>query len=165
MPMNATLVIMPFQDVAGQASQQASVAREQLQAMRDQAQAQQAQQAMRDAAQGVRDAARAHRGFPMYMPGERVASHRQEAMFFIMLLVCAMAAVAILRPLFQGIGRRLDRAGRPDELAASGAAARLERIEQAVEAMAVEIERISEGQRFTTKLLTTREPARLPGER
>jgi ribonuclease D len=34
---------------------------------------------------------------------------------------------------------------------------RLERIEQAVEAMAVEIERISEGQRFVTKLLAERE--------
>jgi hypothetical protein len=34
--------------------------------------------------------------------------------------------------------------------------ARLERIEQAVDAIAVEIERISEGQRFTTKLLSER---------
>jgi hypothetical protein len=32
--------------------------------------------------------------------------------------------------------------------------ARLERIEQAVEAVAIEVERISEGQRFTTKLLS-----------
>jgi hypothetical protein len=31
---------------------------------------------------------------------------------------------------------------------------RLERIERAVEAVAVEVERISEGQRFTTKLLS-----------
>lgn len=31
---------------------------------------------------------------------------------------------------------------------------RLERIEQAIEAMAIEIERISEGQRFTTRLLS-----------
>jgi hypothetical protein len=31
---------------------------------------------------------------------------------------------------------------------------RLERIEQAVDAIAVEVERISEGQRFTTKLLS-----------
>jgi hypothetical protein len=39
----------------------------------------------------------------------------------------------------------------------SGAAeARLERMEQAVDAIAVEIERISEGQRFTTKLLSER---------
>ncbi len=35
-------------------------------------------------------------------------------------------------------------------------AARLERIEHAVEAVAIEVERISEGQRFTTKLLSER---------
>jgi hypothetical protein len=35
-------------------------------------------------------------------------------------------------------------------------AARLERIEQAVDAVALEVERISEGQRFTTKLLADR---------
>ena len=35
-------------------------------------------------------------------------------------------------------------------------ALRLERIEQAIEAMAVEVERISEGQRFVTKLLAER---------
>ncbi|MGQ0650418.1 MAG: hypothetical protein ACT4P7_23000 [Gemmatimonadaceae bacterium] len=35
-------------------------------------------------------------------------------------------------------------------------AARLERMEQAIDAMAVEIERISETQRFTTRLLTER---------
>jgi hypothetical protein len=34
--------------------------------------------------------------------------------------------------------------------------ARLQRIEQAIEAMAIEVERISEGQRFTTKLLADR---------
>jgi hypothetical protein len=39
-------------------------------------------------------------------------------------------------------------------------AARLERMEQAIDAMAVETERISEGQRFTTKLLSERAPAR-----
>lgn len=37
---------------------------------------------------------------------------------------------------------------------------RLERIEQAIDAMSVEVERISEGQRFVTKLLAER-----PGER
>jgi TolA-binding protein len=42
-------------------------------------------------------------------------------------------------------------------------AARLERMEQAIDAMAVEIERISEGQRFVTQLMATKEkePARL----
>ena len=36
--------------------------------------------------------------------------------------------------------------------------ARLERMENAIEAIAVEVERISEGQRFTTKLLADRTP-------
>lgn len=35
---------------------------------------------------------------------------------------------------------------------------RLERIEQAVDAIAIEVERISEGQRFTTRLLSDRSP-------
>lgn len=43
---------------------------------------------------------------------------------------------------------------------------RLERIEQAIEAMAVEVERISEGQRFVTRLLAERNKEGLPaGER
>jgi hypothetical protein len=36
---------------------------------------------------------------------------------------------------------------------------RLARLEQAVESIAIEVERISEGQRFTTKLLTERAQA------
>jgi hypothetical protein len=38
-------------------------------------------------------------------------------------------------------------------------AARLERMEQAIDAMAVEVERISEGQRFVTQLMATKEKA------
>src|SRR3981081_625323 len=44
--------------------------------------------------------------------------------------------------------------------------ARLARIEQAVEAIALEVERISEGQRFTTRLLSEQSrPAPKPVER
>lgn len=39
---------------------------------------------------------------------------------------------------------------------------RLERIEHAIDAMAVEVERISEGQRFVTKLLSDRERVGIP---
>lgn len=38
---------------------------------------------------------------------------------------------------------------------------RLERVEHAIEAIAIEVERISEGQRFTTRLLTDRHAAAL----
>jgi len=39
---------------------------------------------------------------------------------------------------------------------------RLDRLEAAVDAIAIEVERISEGQRFTVGLLTERLPARSP---
>ncbi|HEX8850048.1 MAG TPA: hypothetical protein VF761_10995 [Gemmatimonadaceae bacterium] len=42
---------------------------------------------------------------------------------------------------------------------------RLRRIEEAVDAIAVEVERISEGQRFTTKLLAERVPELEPQAR
>jgi hypothetical protein len=38
---------------------------------------------------------------------------------------------------------------------------RFERLEQAVDAIAVEVERMSEAQRFTAKLMTERQPERL----
>jgi hypothetical protein len=44
------------------------------------------------------------------------------------------------------------------------AAERLARIEAAVEAIAIEVERISEGQRFTTKLLSERAPGSIPSK-
>lgn len=43
--------------------------------------------------------------------------------------------------------------------------ARLERVEQAVEAVAVEIERIGESQRFLTKVLTESRPGLAAGSR
>jgi len=59
----------------------------------------------------------------------------------------------VLRPIATALGRRLDkqppRSAIPPEVVG-----RLERIEQAVDAISIEVERISEGQRFTTQLLS-----------
>jgi sensor domain CHASE-containing protein len=46
-----------------------------------------------------------------------------------------------------------------------GVEQRLERIEQAIEAMSVEVERIGEGQRFTAQLLSSRPQERSALER
>ncbi len=43
-----------------------------------------------------------------------------------------------------------------DEASVSRLEARLDRIEQALDSVAVEVERVSEGQRFTTRLLSER---------
>jgi hypothetical protein len=54
-------------------------------------------------------------------------------------------------PLVRAIARRIE--GRRDSLPNSEILDRLQAIEQAIDAMAVEVERIGEGQRFTTQLL------------
>ena len=65
---------------------------------------------------------------------------------------------AVLYPIARALAKRIE--GRPAAAQIAPATdARLDRIEHAVEAIAVEVERISEGQRFTTKLLAERSPA------
>jgi hypothetical protein len=69
--------------------------------------------------------------------------------------ICAGAAMAIFIPLVRAYAKRLER-GTPSGSGDAEVAARLARMEQSIESIAVEIERVSEGQRFTTKLLSTK---------
>jgi hypothetical protein len=62
--------------------------------------------------------------------------------------ICAIGV-----PLARAYSRRMDAESRNPQIP-SEVAARLERMEQAIDSVALEIERISEGQRFTTKLLS-----------
>ena len=64
-------------------------------------------------------------------------------------------------PLVRAMIRRWDRESAHPKVPAE-VAARLERMEQSIDAMAIEMERISEGQRFVTKLLADRQPERVP---
>lgn len=66
-------------------------------------------------------------------------------------LVCCVVGLPIAR----AFGRWLDRRGTAQP-ASREVTSRLEAIEQAVESVAVEVERISEGQRFTARVLTER---------
>jgi hypothetical protein len=71
-------------------------------------------------------------------------------------LFVMMGFTAVLYPVARAFGRKIDRESLqpkvPQELQQ-----RLERMEQAIDSIAVEVERISEGQRFTTKLLSERQ--------
>ncbi|MGH9204804.1 MAG: hypothetical protein ACRD2A_26560, partial [Vicinamibacterales bacterium] len=62
--------------------------------------------------------------------------------FFVM-----VAFIIVGLPLARAFARRMDRRG--ETASASEIAPRLDRIEQAVEAIAIEVERVSEGQRYT----------------
>lgn len=67
--------------------------------------------------------------------------------FFIM-----MAVIIIGWPLARAMGRRLEKRASAPALPDPAITGQLQRIEQAVEAMSIEIERISESQRFMAKL-------------
>lgn len=71
-------------------------------------------------------------------------------LFFFLTIILLVLGV----PLVRAVVRRMDREGghgaRPE------LAERLERMEHTLDAMAVEVERISENQRFTTRLLAGR---------
>jgi chaperonin GroEL (HSP60 family) len=73
--------------------------------------------------------------------------------FFIMI-----AAIAIFTPLMRAIGRRLERSAPPAALDA-GLVSQLQRIENTVDSMSVEIERISEAQRYMARLQTDKDAA------
>jgi hypothetical protein len=73
-------------------------------------------------------------------------------------------AFLLLLPLVAALARRLWRRGSTPTIDLENSP-RLQRMEQAIESIAVEVERIGEAQRFTTKLLADRSPdalARIP---
>ena len=72
----------------------------------------------------------------------------------VVLFIC-IAATAIGLPVAKAYARRLDR-GPSEPSVPPELQSRLERMEQALDSIAIEVERISEGQRFTTKLLAER---------
>jgi hypothetical protein len=80
--------------------------------------------------------------------------------------IMAMAIVPITAigwPMARAYAKRMERGDAVGHIPTE-VTARLERMEQAIDSIAVEVERISEGQRFTTKLLAERSvPASGPG--
>lgn len=69
-----------------------------------------------------------------------------------------MAVIIIGLPLARALARRMDRKGSGGQVPAE-IGAQIAHLNQAVDAIALEVERISEGQRFTTRLLTEQRDA------
>ena len=79
---------------------------------------------------------------------------------FIVFIVCVLAPIGLsfARAIWKGSSRQP-----PPPMVLNEMAQRLERVEGAVDTIALEIERISEGQRFVTKLLSENQPAPMLG--
>jgi len=86
---------------------------------------------------------------PPMLPNDMIPAKAVDITFAFFATV---VLVAIGTPIARALARRMDRRGQvaaaPPDLVP-----RLERIEQAVEAIAIEVERVSEGQRFTNKVI------------
>ena len=80
----------------------------------------------------------------------------------IPIVLFIMAGVtAIGYPIARALARKIDREALQPKLPPE-VMGRLERMVTAIDSIAVEVERISEGQRFTTKLLSERQQALPP---
>ncbi|HTE46196.1 MAG TPA: hypothetical protein VK636_13175 [Gemmatimonadaceae bacterium] len=73
-----------------------------------------------------------------------------------------IAVIALGIPLIRAISKRWDRPAQLPQTTSPDVTARLERIEQAVEAVAIEVERIAESQRFAAKLMAEQQQRSLP---
>ncbi|MGK2934002.1 MAG: hypothetical protein ACSLFE_02005 [Gemmatimonadaceae bacterium] len=98
------------------------------------------------AAPGIATTAQA----PPWIPPDDIPPRVQETAFAFFI---TFAVMIIGYPIAKAIGRRIDRTGAAPKVPPA-VASQLAQLNQAVEAIAVEVERISEGQRFTTKLLS-----------
>ena len=78
------------------------------------------------------------------------------------LAISIVPITAIGWPIARAYARRVEE-GQTNTRVPLEVTARLERMEQAIDSIAVEVERISEGQRFTTKLLSERAAPPAPG--
>lgn len=157
--------ILAAQDAARQAQIEAR-----SQARDAQNQARDAQNQAQDAANQARDAEnqlRQQAGLPVVAQG---GSHTIQLEDFpnnvippqvvdISIGFFVMCAVMVIGwPLARAFGRRLERSGPASAAIPAGMGEQLQRIEQAVEAMSIEIERISESQRFLAKLQSSNTP-------
>ena len=110
-------------------------------------------------------------GAPMPLGGTLVppgfgvgGSHNEippQALDIVTMFFVFLGVIIIGYPLARAFGRRLER--RPAEPAAINPAMteQLQRIEQAVDAMSIEVERISESQRFMARLQNAQTPDRI----
>jgi hypothetical protein len=87
----------------------------------------------------------------MDIPGELIP--------IVLFIMAGVTAIGF--PIARALARKIDREALQPKLPPE-VMGRLERMEMAIDSIAVEVERISEGQRFTTKLLSERQQALPP---
>lgn len=124
--------------------------------------AQDAKQAARDAKQNAGDAAKSSKDgitattappSPAFSPSEMIPP---QAVDISMAFFFTVAFCVVGFPLARAFARRIDRKTEFKSVAGPDLTPHIRQLQDSVDAMAIELERISEGQRFTSKLLAER---------
>lgn len=114
-----------------------------------------AQEELREAEQALRELERQTQRptfvYTSQQPHESLPVIPPEAVSISIGFFITCAVIIVGWPIARAMGRRFERRGAPPAVEA-GMTDQLQRIEQAVEAIAIEVERISESQRFLAKL-------------
>ena len=113
-----------------------------------------AQQSLREAEAALRELQGQGRNTPFVYTSQPPFERPQipaEAVDIAVGFFVTCAVIIVGWPISRALGRRFERRGATPALEA-GVTEQLQRIEQSVEAMAIEVERISESQRFLAKL-------------
>ena len=156
--------------------QDPGISRDQLREQINKQVQQQIQQAAADARQAARDAQQAAReaGAVVQVPARPGAGPVGVPMITVrggpqnmdipprvkdvsIAFIVMFAAVIIGLPLMRAIARRIER-GTPTVAMPPEVQSQIQHLMQSVDAISIEVERISEGQRFATKMLADRKP-------
>jgi len=121
-----------------------------------------AQRAIVDAANAAAQAAQTGQAGTTVPPPYRDTGIPDEVIPLVGMSLGLVVAMVVGYPIARAIGRVIQRRGEAGLVKAADVAPQLRQLQASVDTMAIEIERISEAQRFTAKLLADRAPA-LPG--
>jgi hypothetical protein len=116
--------------------------------------AQEARQAAKDAAQSPDAPHIATTAPPPAFDANNVIPPQVEGISYAFFITVAVCVVGL--PLTRAFGRLLDRKAAYKPVAGPDLTPHIRQLQDSVDAMAIELERISEGQRFTAKLLAER---------
>jgi hypothetical protein len=85
-----------------------------------------------------------------------------QAMEVVRMFFTTIVVIALGIPIIRAITKRFERGPAQPNIPSPDVVARLQRIEQAVDSVAIEVERIAEAQRFTAKLQAEQAQRGLP---
>ncbi len=101
---------------------------------------------------------------PPFLPGRDRNDIPDEVIPIVGIVMSMMAAMVIGFPIARAMARRIDRRSEAATVKAGDVVPQIRHLQESVDAMAIELERISEAQRFTAKLMAEKAPALAAGE-